>query len=179
MLFSRKDIADYINATFEPVWVSVRPVPKVEIDFGNGRKVTRTLHGNIATYICTSQGMVFDILPGIYDPAQYRAQLEAIAGALAQTGGRKEAMFAYHREQLRKAHEPVPATLPVGFSGIFGELLTDSRINESSRRMQIHRILQSRPVTPESIKIELYRDILHADLTDPYLGVDKEISYSF
>ncbi|MCA9803084.1 MAG: hypothetical protein KC777_14035 [Cyanobacteria bacterium HKST-UBA02] len=178
-MFSRKDIADYINTHFEPVWVSVRPVPKVEIDFGNGRKVTRTLHGNIATYICTSKGMVFDILPGIYDPAQYRAQLEAIATALAQTGGQQEAMFAYHRRQLRKTHEPAPVTVPVGFTGIYGELLADSRINESSRRDQIHRILQARPVTPESIKIELYRDILHADITDPYLGVDKEISYSF
>ena len=69
MLFSSNEVADYINAEFEPVWESVRPVPIVTIDFGNGHTVRRTLHGNIATYICGSDGSVYDVLPGISPPA--------------------------------------------------------------------------------------------------------------
>ncbi len=66
MLFSNDEIADFINTTFEPTWQSVRPVPLVRIDFGNGHVVTRTLHGNIATFVCNADGHVLDILPGIY-----------------------------------------------------------------------------------------------------------------
>jgi hypothetical protein len=78
-LFSSADVASYINNTFEPVWESVRPVPIVTIDFGNGYTITRTLHGNIATYLCNAQGTVFDILPGIYEPAEYLNQLNQFA----------------------------------------------------------------------------------------------------
>jgi hypothetical protein len=78
VLFSSSEVADYINATFEPAWESVRPVPTVTIDFGNGHVVKRTLQGNIATYVCGSDGTVYDVLPGIYAPDAYRKQLEAL-----------------------------------------------------------------------------------------------------
>ena len=84
MLFSSREVADQINATFEPAWESVRPVPLVTMDFGNGRTVKRTLQGNIATYICVPDGTVYDVLPGIYTPDVYRKQLEALA-ALAES----------------------------------------------------------------------------------------------
>jgi hypothetical protein len=54
VLFSRDDVSDYINRNFEPAWESVRPVPIVRIDFGNGRTATRTLHGNVASYVCSA-----------------------------------------------------------------------------------------------------------------------------
>src|SRR5262249_33477853 len=71
VLFSNEDVAKFINQNFEAVWESVRPVPIVRIDFGNGTVLTRTLHGNIATYVCSAQGQVLDILPGIYEPQSY------------------------------------------------------------------------------------------------------------
>ena len=46
------------------------------IDFGNGHTVTRTLHGNVATYVCDADGIVYDVLPGIYTPAEYRRQFD-------------------------------------------------------------------------------------------------------
>ena len=83
MLFSSSEVAQYINATFEPVWESVRPAPLVTIDFGNGNVVKRTLQGNIATYVCGSDGTVLDVLPGIYAPDVYRTQLQALAALAA------------------------------------------------------------------------------------------------
>jgi hypothetical protein len=77
-LFSSSEVAGYINATFEPVWESVRPAPLVTIDFGNGHVVKRTLQGNVATYVCGADGTVYDVLPGIYTPDVYRKQLEAL-----------------------------------------------------------------------------------------------------
>jgi hypothetical protein len=75
VLFSRADVVQTINRFFEPAWEMVRPVPVVRIDFGNGQVVTRTLHGNIATSVCTAEGEVLDILPGIYTPQAYREAL--------------------------------------------------------------------------------------------------------
>ena len=79
MLFSSADVAKQINDMFEPAWETVRPVPTVTIDFGNGEKITRTLHGNIATYVCTREGTVLDVLPGIYEPKAYTHRLVGIA----------------------------------------------------------------------------------------------------
>ena len=60
MLFSDESVASFVNANFEPAWESVRPVPLVHIDFGNGQVLTRTLHGNILTSVCTAEGLVLD-----------------------------------------------------------------------------------------------------------------------
>lgn len=78
-MFSRKDLAEYISRTFEPAWETVRPVPLVHVDFDNGNVLTRTLQGNIATYVCTPDGYVVDVLPCIYDPVGYRQGLEQLS----------------------------------------------------------------------------------------------------
>jgi hypothetical protein len=76
VLFSNEKVAAFINNNFEPAWESVRPVPIVRIDFGEGAVVTRTLNGNIATSVCTRDGLVLDVLPGIYQPDAYLEQLD-------------------------------------------------------------------------------------------------------
>jgi hypothetical protein len=78
VLFSSTEVADYINANYEPAWESVRAAPLVTIDFGNGQVVKRTLQGNVATYVCAPDRSVYDVLPGIYAPDIYRTQLEAL-----------------------------------------------------------------------------------------------------
>ena len=78
MLFSNEVVAQYINENFEPTWESVRPVPQVTIDFGNGKVIRRTLHGNVATYACAADGRVLDVLPGIYEPRTYVARLKEL-----------------------------------------------------------------------------------------------------
>jgi hypothetical protein len=79
VLFSNEQVATVINEQFEPAWASLRPVPRVTIDFGDGTVVKRTLHGNVATYICTPDGIVRDILPGIYEPKTYVRELSRLA----------------------------------------------------------------------------------------------------
>ena len=104
VLFSREDVAAVINRNFEAAWEMVRPVPIIRIDFGNGREVTRTLHGNIATYVCAADGQVLDILAGIYTPAVYMAQLQQfrlLANYAGQEGKEKREtrLRDYHRSQ--------------------------------------------------------------------------------
>ncbi len=218
MLFSQDRVADFINQSFEPVWESVRPVPIVRIDFGNGKVLTRTLHGNILSSVCTPDGLVVDALPGIYTESGYVAQLSLLCAVAKNAQASSEAnrdllVRAYHRGQaqaLKKMAKPgqaaadqkmVPITkgviekpiertlLPTPISVVprtqakpvltaaedvarWKELEEDTRLNERTRRRQIHELLATAGlVRPEKVTRPIYKDVLHADLDDPYLGL--------
>ncbi len=226
MLFSKDEIANFINQNFEPVWESVRPVPIVRIDFGNGTVLTRTLHGNIATYVCTAEGSVLDILPGIYEPQAFLKALDQfrlLQNYVDRAGNQGATRIKeYHDGQIRALKDnqaPPEFVNSAGFSkrSIEGGLLAvlvsaeegrkwrlpqaktgksadnlkleadddisnwkslaeDTRINETIRRMQIHEMLVSAgSVQPRSVTKKLYKDILHSDLDDPYLGLGRTL----
>jgi hypothetical protein len=212
----------------------VRPVPIIRIDFGNGHVATRTLHGNVASYVCTPDGQVMDILPGIYTPAAYTAALEpprVLAGSLNPLAPepRQTRLRDFHRQKAQilrnraaqAALAQVSAAQP-GRGGVgpripepdvgkgrierrveqivqvpglnnganaapgprprtaaelanWEALAADTRRNETERRLLIHdRFAGADPVRPEQIKRWLYRDVLHADLDDPYLGLGDD-----
>jgi len=236
VLFSNDQIAQIISNNFEPAWQSVRPVPTVTIDFGNGHKIVRTLHGNVATYVCTAEGQVLDILPGVYEPKTYQQQLDQFVKLhrmITESGQRAQsfALQQYHEQQSRllEAGRPratiVEASRGASITGAelgvrlvlrpesrlaarnaavankstdgkspdesakprfdsaadlanWKLLAEDTRINESVRRGQIHQYLAKqladhKPCQPDDIKKWLYREVLHADLDDPYLGLGK------
>src|SRR5687768_10236152 len=62
-------------------WQSVRAVPKVTIDFGNGRTIVKTITGNSAHLVLDSQGRPVDALPGLFSPEIF-VQLLARAEAM-------------------------------------------------------------------------------------------------
>jgi hypothetical protein len=223
VLFSRDDVAAYINQSFEPVWESVRPVPVVRIDFGGNKVITRTLNGNTATYVCASDGQLLDVIPGIYEPKQYQRSLEQLrrlsmyvdqrdrtqrdwrlkeyhvrqAEALAKneaphvlisSAGLTKAMieqptFALVSAQQAKAHAPVvPEPVQEPEPGVAGwkALADDTRLNETVRRGQIHQLLaRAGAVRPRQVAKAIYKDVLHADLDDPYLGLGKTLFASY
>ncbi|HEY7423437.1 MAG TPA: hypothetical protein VH682_04275 [Gemmataceae bacterium] len=222
MLFSQERVADFINQSFEPVWESVRPVPIVRIDFGDGKVLTRTLHGNILTSICTPDGLIVDGLPGIYTESAYLDRLNTLCAVAKNAQARPEArrdvlVRAYHRGQaqaLKKNAKPDQAAadrvmppitkmvierpielallpvrpLPVppaqtkpGAKPIltaaedvagWKALEEDTQLNERTRRLQIHELLAGVGlVRPDKVTRPIYKDVLHADLDDPYLGL--------
>lgn len=233
MLFSNEEVAAYINENFEPAWESVRPVPRVTIDFGNGKVIHRTLHGNVATYACAADGRVLDVLPGIYEPKTYLARLKELKDlhryarqgrfgrlsdevhdetvknyhrtqATALEAGDERAVFVevegnpraivrieaslqlvmqpHRRMQTRarvaRGEFPVETDVPkvdsIDDLPEWKALAQDTAVNETLRRRQIHKHLaELGPVPPDEIKKWLYREVLHADLDDPYLGLGK------
>jgi hypothetical protein len=223
VLFSDDELADFVNEHFEATWQNVRPVPIVTIDFGNGRVLTRTLNGNVATYVCTSDGQVLDLLPGIYEPRAYRAQLEQLAKLhrwVQQNGPDRAATLAsYHRlqaealakneaprefvefESKRRIEQPTklvliptraaPPDVADAAAAItslataediahWEVLAEDTRVNETLRRRTIHEYLAAQAlVAPTDITRWLYREVLNADLDDPYLGLGKTLFASY
>jgi len=68
VLLSDPEVVRFVNENFVPCWQMVRPVPQVTIDFGEGRKLRRTLAGNTVIEICLPDGRVVDSFPGVYLP---------------------------------------------------------------------------------------------------------------
>jgi hypothetical protein len=55
---------------------------------------------------------------------------------------------------------------------LWSRLIEDTRINERQRRLQIHhKLVSAQGVHPAELTHWLYREVLHSDLDDPYLGL--------
>ncbi len=75
LLYANADVSKYLRENYVLHWKSVRPVPKVTIDFGDGRKIERTLTGNSIHYILDRDGEIIDALPGLYSPERFLKNL--------------------------------------------------------------------------------------------------------
>ena len=106
VLYSNADVSEYLKEHYVLHWRSVRPVPKVTIDYGDGRKLERTLTGNSIHYILDSEGRPIDALPGLYGPFAFRRVLINAEGMFHRTAGkpieaRNGLLMAYYRFQAR------------------------------------------------------------------------------
>jgi hypothetical protein len=221
VLFSDDRVSSFVRDNFSAAWESVRPVPVVEIDFGNGRRLKRTVNGNIATYICAPDGRVVDIIPGLNTPEAYlkdlRYALNLYRASLAsfdktvidyhtanlttptvyewvrndfskaaierlmrmsidkrqeivdQKGRGTRIVDPYARADMRKKEIEAPLKkLSVEENSI---LAADTEINLKERKPILHRILSEKIVRPGDITRRVYKEALHCDLEDPYLGL--------
>jgi hypothetical protein len=104
-LYSNSQVSAYLREHFILHWKSVRPVPRVTIDFGDGRKLERTLTGNSIHYILDVDGHPVDALPGLYGPAAFLREIarsETLARECAGQSNekRREILRLYHKARL-------------------------------------------------------------------------------
>lgn len=132
MLLSQPELASWMSDTFECAWETVRDVPRVSVDFGEGRVVRRTLHGNVVTWVCDAEGRALDALGGLYDAATYRARLEQAALFAAYLAKRtdppaRDAAFRdYHARQAeRVAAGAAPLVVGVPPVNAFAKIATE------------------------------------------------------
>jgi hypothetical protein len=222
VLFSNPEVAAFVRSNFIAAWESVRPVPIVEIDFGNGRKIKRTVNGNIATYICDPTGRVLDVIPGLNTPEAYLQDLRyALNLYRASMAAFDKTVIEYHQENVKTptVYEYVRNDMAKSFNERLlrmsldkraemaerkglgtrivaapydradvgkmaveapvkrltkeeaAVLAADTELNRKERKPVIHRILSEKIVTPADITKRIYKDALHCDLDDPYLGL--------
>ncbi|MBE9028999.1 hypothetical protein IQ266_04385 [filamentous cyanobacterium LEGE 11480] len=74
-LYANQAVSTQMREQFILHWSSERPVPKVTIDFGNGRKLERTVTGNSIHYVLDAQGRPIEAIPGLYGPQAFANQL--------------------------------------------------------------------------------------------------------
>jgi hypothetical protein len=65
-------------------------VPLITIDFGDGRKLERTVTGNSIHYILNSDGQILDALPGVYGPQAFARSLASAETLFKRLQGKTE-----------------------------------------------------------------------------------------
>jgi hypothetical protein len=105
-LYANAETSKFLRDNFVLYWSSERAVPRVTIDFGDGRKLERTTTGNSAHYVMDERGNVLDVLPGLYAPVVFRSELQksvTLAKAVRKldTDEVLGAVLAFHEAELR------------------------------------------------------------------------------
>jgi hypothetical protein len=106
VLYSNAEVSRTLREHFILHWQSVRSVPRVTIDFGDGRKLERTLTGNSIHYVLDAEGHIIDALPGLYGPEAFQrslVQAEEVTHRIKgmSQGAATQALVEYHQTALR------------------------------------------------------------------------------
>jgi len=107
LLYPDPRVSAFLREHYVLHWNMVRPVPKVTIDFGDGRVLKRTITGNSIHYVLDSEGRPIDAIPGMVAPQPFLAAVstaETLAKRLASLppGERESALEQWHRERLEE-----------------------------------------------------------------------------
>ena len=117
-LYSNESISKLLRANFVLHWQSVRPVPKVTIDFGDGRVLNRTITGNSAHYLLTADGRTIDCLPGLYGAEPFKQWLVSGSDfarriAAAPKSKQQELVQRHHRERIESLNTQLTSHMSV------------------------------------------------------------------
>jgi hypothetical protein len=132
-LYANQEVSAFLRDHFVLYWSSERPVPRVTIDYGDGRKLERTTTGNSAHYVLDETGAVLDVLPGLYAPVAFQREL---AGSLAlawrvrgaSADERARAVVAHHRAQTEAANAAWAKLAGAPYLPGAGSLLTQEHV---------------------------------------------------
>lgn len=107
VLYADAELSAYLRERFELLWTSERPVPRVTVDFGDGRVLERTVAGNSAHFVLDRRGRPVDVLPGLYGPRAFRSALESAERLARESGGLEDeaaaqAVLGFHRDRLNR-----------------------------------------------------------------------------
>lgn len=146
ILYSNAQVSKMLREKFVLYWQSERPAPRVTIDFGDGRKLERTLTGNSIHYVLDSKGNVIDALPGLYGPAAFMrslARMEEVSkrwGIQPAESDTREPYWGYQPSSLRKITlgwladtEKIGGSAPRGFVVTRNEDGTPNALDIASR----------------------------------------------
>ncbi len=104
-LYPHAAVRSLLAERFVLHWQSVRAVPIITIDFGDGRSIKRTITGNSLHLVLDARGRTVDVLPGLYGAgffARVLQQSEPVVKQLVNLDdlhfGRELAKF--HQQQL-------------------------------------------------------------------------------
>jgi hypothetical protein len=106
-LYPNRAVADFLREQFVLLWTSEREVPRVTIDYGDGRVLMGTVTGNSIHYVLDAQGRVVDALPGLYAPSVFVDELRAagavVRGAASLPAPEAAARYARHLQARQAA----------------------------------------------------------------------------
>ena len=156
VLYPNEAVATMLRERFVLNWQSVRPVPTVTIDFGDGRKLERTLTGNSIHYILDSQARPLDALPGLYGPQAFLRGLVNAESIFKMLDGKNDAernalLMRYYSSQHNKIAldwtldtQKIGGKVPEGFRIIKG-------MNGNPDALMIAQLAMTKAITETTI----------------------------
>jgi hypothetical protein len=117
-LYPNAEVSRYLRDHFILHWQSVRPVPRITIDMGDGRRIERTITGNSIHYILDANGNPIDALPGLYGARAFLTELDHAVAAEQQasklSGSDREHFLAnYHATRLAQIQQQFSTDLAI------------------------------------------------------------------
>jgi len=116
VLYGNEEVSRLLREGFVLHWSSERPVPKVTIDFGDGRALHGTITGNSIHYVLDPRGRLVDALPGLYGPRAFQRLLETDRKQALSLSPLDDALFAYvlggfHRAEMKRIDDTLDRDL--------------------------------------------------------------------
>ena len=168
-LYANEKVSDYLRSNYILHWESVRPVPRVTVDFGDGRKLERTLTGNSAHYVLDATGRPLDVLPGLYGPQAFRKWLDRsydLASRYAEFSsemGRERFLQEYHTHRELVIAEQLREDL----ADVAPELLNPPA--EDAQPQPVSTGLQRRhPTAIQAARVAVSKSLVEVKLVAPF-----------
>ena len=155
VLYPNDEVAAVLRERFVLHWRSVRPVPTVTIDFGDGRKLERTLTGNSIHYILDSQARPLDALPGLYGPVAFLRGIVNAESLFKKLAGKSEQerssiVRSYYSEQ----HNRISAAWTIDTGKIGGKVPQGFRVipgRNGKNALAIAQLAMTKAITEVNI----------------------------
>lgn len=194
ILYTDPRIAAVMREKYVLHWKSVRPVPKVTIDFGDGRVIQTTITGNSVHYILDENGRVTDAIPGMYTPNAFLNALRNGVPVLPPPPGgivvREPDALDAENITGSKAIVEIPMLNALSLQSIrkharpkseieFAQMLTtlkstlleDTRKNETTLRPVIRAWIAGGMTDVETLNERVYAELFLTPSSDPWLGL--------
>jgi hypothetical protein len=183
-LYPEPRIQRVLRERFVLHWQSVRAVPIVTIDFGNGKKITKPITGNSVHLVLDMHGRPVDALPGLVSPDVFLHQLET-AHWLARLDPKQQVV-----EHARLAAAPVAPAQPSRAVAASRIAMTKHMVEAPLLRAieppsverdtavnlalhaRIHEQLARGSWSIEALVDYIYRYLFLMPPNDPFLGLD-------
>ena len=198
-LYPDRRVAKLLEDRFVLHWQSVRPVPIITVDFGDGRKLVTTITGNSVHLVLDQRGRPIDALPGLFTADAF-VRLASAAADLAETLPDAARLAGWHRARLARLADVPENMLPRGFhvphmkpsareagalamtkmmverplinAVMLPVVEEDSRQNEFVLHRQIHQHFASGAVeTADELAAWIYEEVFLMPADDPWLGL--------
>ncbi len=190
-LYAEDSVSALLRSSFVLHWQSVCPVPKIRIDFGDGRVVSYPVTGNSAHLVLDDRARPIDAIPGLYQPSSFIECLRDTLSLGSRPSPRAVARYHAKRSNPRAGRAMIPPSSRQPNALDAGPLaLSKARIempvvraivpptddeglfNANVLRPPIHRKLASSlDLDHEALTNWIYEHVFEMPLWDPWLGL--------
>ena len=163
VLYSNAAVSEVLRDGFILHWKSVRPAPKVTIDFGDGRKLQGTITGNSIHYVLSADGQILDALPGLYGPQAFLRSLAGIQELNERLKGlnftaRAGVLYEYHRAAVKSLTSNWLSDAKQAGGKIPESLIPGSKTGGTRRAIEIAPVAVTKMITEIEILRAITRD---------------------